>query len=221
MIGVQPTASKEDYLKAIYALSSENQDPVSTNALAERVQSKPASVSGMLKQLAEDGWVHHIAYRGVSLTEPGRLIAVDVIRRHRLWEVFLVERLGYKWDEVHELAERLEHIEDAELTGRLDAYLGHPAFDPHGDPIPQADGTVVDSRSLVSAEVLQAGQSATVKGVVDSSDAFLRHLDALGIGLGRQFEVLQRHAYDGSARVEGLGILTLSVLRNLYVEIKH
>lgn len=216
MVSMQPSASKEDYLKAIYVLADEG--TVSTNALAERVQAKPASVSGMLKQLAELGWVDHTAYKGVSLTAAGRSIAVDVVRRHRLWEVFLVERLGFGWDEVHELAEQLEHIEHAELMNRLDAHLGHPAFDPHGDPIPQADGSVVDSRRLVTADTLRTGQAATVKGVVDSGDAFLRHLDALGIGLGTAFVVSEWHAFDGSASIQGRGLWTALVLRNLYVE---
>lgn len=219
MIALQPSASREDYLKAIYVLEDESQGPVSTNALSERVQAKPASVSGMLKQLAEGGWVDHTAYRGVSLTAAGRGIAVDVIRRHRLWEVFLVDRLGFGWDEVHNLAEQLEHVEHAELMNRLDAFLGHPAFDPHGDPIPRADGTVVDPRRLITADALHPGQMAVVKGVVDSSDAFLRHLDALGISLGTAFEVSEWHGFDGSASIVGKGLWTAAVLRNLYVEI--
>jgi len=132
----------------------------------------------------------------------------------------LVNRLGFGWDEVHELAERLEHIENQELTDRLDTYLGHPSFDPHGDPIPKSDGTFVDARALIKAEELSEGDCAVVKGVVDSSDEFLRHLDALGIGLGCSFVVESCHAFDGSATIAGHGLWTASVLRNLYVEVQ-
>lgn len=200
-------------------LSEVDTVPVSTNALAEKVQAKPASASGMLKQLADAGWVDHEAYRGVSLTASGKSIAIDVIRRHRLWEVFLVERLGFRWDEVHDLAEQLEHIESTELIDKLDAYLGHPAYDPHGDPIPTSEGRLVDGRPLVVAECLLPGQSAIIKGVVDSSDIFLRHLDHLNIRLGMQFHVSERHAFDGSAAIDGQGIWTAAVLKNIYVEI--
>lgn len=200
-------------------LSELDESPVSTNALAEKVQAKPASASGMLKQLADAGWVDHEAYRGVSLTNSGKSIAIDVIRRHRLWEVFLVERLGFRWDEVHELAEQLEHIESSELIDKLDAYLGHPSYDPHGDPIPTAEGHLEDGRKLAIADSLTPGQSAIVKGVVDSSDVFLRYLDNLKIRLGMQFHVIERHAFDGSATVDGQGIWTASVLKNIYVEI--
>lgn len=215
-----PTASKEDYLKAIYVLSAASDGPVSTNALAERIQARPASVSGMIRQLAEAGWVEHEAYRGVDLTPSGEQIAVKTIRCHRLWEVFLVERLGFGWDEVHDFAERLEHVADEALVERLDQYLGRPAFDPHGDPIPRADGSVVDGRQLVTADALKAGDRAVVKGVVDSGDVFLRHLDALGIGLGLDFVVEAVHGFDGSAAVAGKGLWTASVLRNLWVEMK-
>ena len=214
------SSSREDYLKALYVLSTGTEGPVSTNALAEHLSMRPASASGMMKQLAEAGWVEHEAYRGASLTLSGERIALDVIRRHRLWEFFLVERLGFAWDQVHELAERLEHIEDAELINRLDDYLGCPEFDPHGDPIPRADGTVVDARPLRTASEMKAGSRAVIKGVVDSSDVFLRHLDALGIRLGLAFEVEERHAFDGSASVAGRGIWTLGVLENLLVIIE-
>ena len=213
-----PTTSRENYLKAIYAISMVSEAPVSTTALAERLATRPASASGMMKQLADAGWIEHEAYRGASLTASGQQIALDVIRRHRLWEVFLVERLGFAWDEVHDLAEQLEHIRDEGLIDRLDAFLGHPGFDPHGDPIPRADGTVEDARALMIADELMAGSRAVVKGVVDSSDVFLRHLDALGIGLGVEIEVEARHAYDGSATVVGRGIWTQRVLRNVWVE---
>lgn len=214
------SSSREDYLKALYVLSTGTEGPVTTNALAEHLSMRPASASGMMKQLAEAGWVEHEAYRGASLTPSGERIALDVIRRHRLWEFFLVERLGFAWDQVHHLAERLEHIEDAELINRLDDYLGCPDFDPHGDPIPRADGTVVDARPLRVASELGPGERAVLKGVVDSSDVFLRHLDALDIRLGIEFKVVERHEFDGSARVEGRGIWTLGVLENLLVVVQ-
>lgn len=224
-----PTNSKEDYLKAILMLegrgphivSDVEQTPVSTTALADRLDMRPASVTGMLRNLSESGWIHYEAYRGARLTGTGRKIALDIVRRHRLWEVFLVDKLGFGWDEVHDLAEQLEHIEHPELMNRLAAFLGDPAYDPHGDPIPGATGEIHDPRKVVRLSECMPGESCEVKGVVDSSDGFLQHLNEFEIGLGLQFVVGKVFEYDGSIEID-LGdrtvIWTRSVAENLYVE---
>jgi Mn-dependent transcriptional regulator len=167
-----PTNSKEDYLKAILMLGDETDGAVATTAIAERLSMRPASVTGMLRVLGEAGWVTYEAYRGARLTDRGRAIATDIIRKHRLWEVFLVDKLGFGWEEVHDLAEQLEHIDDPELVRRLAAFLGHPKFDPHGDPIPNAAGAMEDDRQLVRLSPLNPGDAGLVKGCVDSGDAF-------------------------------------------------
>ena len=224
-----PTNSKEDYLKAILMLegrgpqilSDVEQGPVSTTAIADRLDMRPASVTGMLRNLSESGWINYEAYRGARLTGTGRKIALDIVRRHRLWEVFLVDKLGFGWDEVHELAEQLEHIEHPELMNRLAAFLGDPAYDPHGDPIPGASGEIQDRRQVVRLSECSPGTFCEVKGVVDSSDGFLQHLNEFEIGLGLQFIVGRTFDYDGSVEIDrgdGMVIWTQSVVENLYVE---
>ena len=128
--------AEENYLKIIYRLSESNPNEISTNAVSEMTQTKAASVSDMLRKLSEKGWVNYQKYQGVRLTEDGQKIALSIVRKHRLWEVFLVEKMQFNWDEVHEIAEQLEHIESDELIDKLDAFLGFPKVDPHGDPIP-------------------------------------------------------------------------------------
>jgi DtxR family transcriptional regulator, Mn-dependent transcriptional regulator len=130
------TLSEENYLKAIYHLSKEEDESVSTNALAERLETTAASVSDMLKKLAKKELIEYKKYQGVNISEKGKRVALQIIRKHRLWEVFLVEKLSFNWDEVHEIAEQLEHIDSPTLVKRLDEFLGYPKFDPHGDPIP-------------------------------------------------------------------------------------
>ena len=134
--------TEENYLKAIYHLSTGNNSVVSTNQIAEITNTKAASVTDMLKKLAEKKLINYIKYQGVTLTEAGKNAAVNIVRKHRLWEVFLVEKLGFKWDEVHDIAEELEHINSESLINRLDDFLGNPAADPHGDPIPDRSGTI-------------------------------------------------------------------------------
>ena len=130
------TKAEENYLKTIFKLSEKEKDSVSTNAIAEELETKPSSVSDMLKKLSEKKLINYIKYQGVSLTPLGHRLAVHVIRKHRLWEVFLVSHLNFKWDEVHDIAEQLEHIKSKALVNRLDAFLNFPSYDPHGDPIP-------------------------------------------------------------------------------------
>lgn len=219
-----PTNSKEDYLKAILMLEAESDDAVATTAIAQRLNMRPASVTGMIRVLHEAGWVNYEAYRGVTLTDRGRTIATDIIRKHRLWEVFLVDKLGFGWEEVHDLAEQLEHIDDPELVRRLALFLGNPKFDPHGDPIPTASGTMEDDRQLVRLSALAEGESGVVKGVVDSGDAFLAHLNTLGIEIGTKLLVKSRFAYDGSMEIQQSSgdiqrVCTRQVVDNLWIEL--
>lgn len=198
------TFTEENYLKAIYKLAERSGKPdVSTNALAEVLQTRAASVSDMLRRLAEKGTVRYEKYRGVRLTDAGRAVAVLTIRRHRLWEVFLVEKLGFSWDEVHEVAEEMEHLNSPLLTERLDDFLGHPAVDPHGDPIPSADGHFRPrpeaQRPL--AEVAPGPEPVCVAGLLDTNARFLQHLDRLGLRPGTVVIVLERFDYDGTLRV--------------------
>jgi DtxR family Mn-dependent transcriptional regulator len=218
-----PTNSKEDYLKAIMMLEDESGGAVTTTAIADRLSMRPASVTGMLRVLGEAGWVTYEAYRGARLTDRGRVIAMDIVRKHRLWEVFLVDKLGFGWEEVHDLAEQLEHIDDPELVRRLAAFLGHPKFDPHGDPIPDAAGAMEDDRQLVRLSAMNPGDEGVVKGVVDSGDAFLAHLNSLDISIGTAVEVGARFSYDGSMnlRLPDSGseqVCSRQVVENLWIE---
>src|SRR5437763_9936017 len=184
------TAAVQDYAKAIYTLETRD-GTVSTTALAERLDVRPASVSGMLRKLAVLGLVEHERYHGVHLTERGRLVALEVIRHHRLLELFLVESLGMSWDEVHAEAEVLEHVLSEELEELIAAKLGDPAFDPHGDPIPSRELTVPadESRSLYA---LDPGECGTFVRVSDSDPAMLRFLSERGIAPGAAVEVVAR-----------------------------
>ena len=199
-----PSFTEENYLKAIYKLAERGTEPaVSTNAIAEVLHTRAASVSDMLRRLSEKGTVHYEKYRGVRLTEAGRRIAVQTIRKHRLWEVFLVEKLNFSWDEVHEVAEELEHLHSPVLFERLDAFLGHPAFDPHGDPIPTASGHIQPRAADLCrlADLPPATTPARVAALADTSAAFLQHLDQLGLRPGARVVVLARYPYDGTTRL--------------------
>ena len=189
--------SQENYLKAIFKLQNEH-GIASNQAIAEKLAATPAAVTGMLRKLTELEWVEHTAYQGAVLTPKGKKIATSTIRKHRLWEVFLVEKLQFKWDAVHQWAEELEHIGDADFTERLDAFLGCPATDPHGDPIPDANGDWEGNERVILADVLACNQEFTVRGVSNSASDFLRHLDALNIQLGKQFSVVEHFPFDGS-----------------------
>jgi DtxR family Mn-dependent transcriptional regulator len=191
----------EDYAKAIYSLQRKGDgEPVTTNGLAERLGVTPASASAMLKRLAEQGLVDHVPYRGVQLTEPGEKLALEVMRHHRLLELYLVEHLGVPWDRVHEEAEALEHVLSSDLEERIAAKLGNPSSDPHGDPIPDAQLRIHegDTRSLDS---LDAGQKGTFVRVSDSDPAMLRYLGERGVGIGERFEVVERAPFEGPLTV--------------------
>ncbi|MEN8789728.1 MAG: metal-dependent transcriptional regulator [Flavobacteriaceae bacterium] len=214
------THSEENYLKAIFHLNKGGEKAVSTNALAGRMKTKPSSVTDMIRRLAEKGVVHYKKYRGVSLTEKGSHLALTVIRKHRLWEVFLVKKLAFSWDEVHEVAEQLEHIKSEQLIDRLDELLGFPKFDPHGDPIPTKDGNLPSGEKQLLSNMPIHSKGICV-GVKDSSSAFLKFLDKNQIALGNRIEMLEKEEFDNSVyvQVEGKQIhLSHEIASNLYLK---
>jgi DtxR family Mn-dependent transcriptional regulator len=186
----------EDYSKAIFALESRNGEPVSTNALADRLGVTPGSVSAMLKKLAELGLVTHSPYHGAQLTLEGRRVALEVLRHHRLLELFLAETLGMPWDRVHREAEVLEHVLSEDLEAAIAEKLGDPSVDPHGDPIPTADLEIHEG-TTVSLDSLETGQRGAFVRVSDSDAEMLRFLSDRGIAPGDRLEVLEKHPFDG------------------------
>ena len=211
--------AEENYLKAIFKIAEKEGKVAGTNAIAAALQTTAASVTDMLKRLSDKGLIVYERYRGVQLTEDGNRLATILIRKHRLWEVFLVDKLGFAWDEVHDMAEQLEHIQGEALAKRLDVFLGHPRFDPHGDPIPDAEGHWTH-RPQVLLSALEPGKKAAITGVNEHSPAFLQYLNQLGLGLGTAIEVLERFDYDRSVKIRaGDKTLVLSdkVCQNLWV----
>jgi DtxR family Mn-dependent transcriptional regulator len=190
------TSAVEDYAKAIYALESRGSEAVSTNALAERLGVTPASASGMIKRLCELGLVEHRPYRGVSLTEQGRRVALEVMRHHRLLELYLVKSLGVPWDQVHKEAEVLEHVLSEELEELIAAKLGDPTHDPHGDPIPTRELTIEEGPSS-SLQTLAAGDAGRFTRISDSDPEMLRFLADRGIAPGDAFEVIDKQPFNG------------------------
>ena len=186
----------EDYSKAIYSLESRSDEPVSTNALAERLEITPGSVSAMLKKLDEVGLITHVPYRGVRLTEDGRRLALEVIRHHRLIESFLADTLGMPWDRVHAEAEVLEHVLSEDLEELIAAKLGHPTVDPHGDPIPSAELELAE-RPTRSLESLAPGDRGVFVRVSDADPEMLRYLAGRRISPGDRFEVRERQPFGG------------------------
>jgi DtxR family Mn-dependent transcriptional regulator len=192
----QISSAIEDYAKAIFALQERGVEAVSTNALADRLGVTPGSASGMVKRLCELGLVEHTPYHGVSLTESGERVALEVIRHHRLLELYLVETLGVPWDRVHEEAEVLEHVISEELEERIAQKLGDPTHDPHGDPIPTRDLTLPVARTE-ALQSLAAGATGCFTRVSDSDPDMLRWLGERGIAPGDEFEVLDKQPFDG------------------------
>ena len=195
------TFSEENYLKTIYHLTTNSDAEISTNAIAEMMMTKASSVTDMLKKLAEKDLVNYKKYQGVSLTDKGKLAAKMIVRKHRLWEVFLVEKLDFLWDEVHDIAEQLEHIKSDQLIDKLDDFLGNPTEDPHGDPIPDAKGKIVKIEKLLLSE-LSENQIGICVGVKDSSTEFLKYLDKNKIALGVVIKVNSIEAFDLSFNVK-------------------
>ena len=212
--------SEENYLKAIYHLEQAYKKGVSTNALAEGMETKASSVTDMVKRLSDKNLVNYKRYQGVKLSELGRRTAVEIIRKHRLWEVFLVEKLNFSWDEVHEVAEQLEHIKSDKLIQELDKFLDYPTRDPHGDPIPTAEGkfTVLNQRILAE---LDKGESGICVGVKDSTAEFLQYLDKHKISLGQKILVLEKEEFDQSMLIkvgEKKIKISLEVSENLHLK---
>jgi DtxR family Mn-dependent transcriptional regulator len=196
---VELSHTEENYLKAIYHLSSDGM-AVSTNSLASSMQTTPASTNDMMKRLMSKGLITHIKYQGANITSSGKNLALQVIRKHRLWEVFLFEKLHFNWDEVHELAEQLEHIKSPILTDRLDDFLGNPKMDPHGDPIPDRNGKI-NIGSIVPLSQLKISDQGTLTSVGTDDASLLQYLDSIQIRLGTKIEVKAVVSFDHSFEI--------------------
>lgn len=192
--------SEEDHLKAIHALLPHGAK-AGTKDIAERLDIKASSVTVMLKRLAAKGLLKHEPYHGVKLTAKGTAAALKLVRKHRLWETFLVDRLGFGWDEVHEVAEQLEHVSSDKLTDSLDDFLGNPGFDPHGDPIPDRNGRIVERRTF-PLDACQPGAHVRIAAVSGTTDGLLRLLDAKGLHIGTRLTIQDVHVFDGSVDVK-------------------
>jgi DtxR family Mn-dependent transcriptional regulator len=214
------TLSEENYLKAIYHLESDSKKGISTNAIAKSLETKASSVTDMVKKLSEKEVVLYIKYQGVTLTEFGKKTAANIVRKHRLWEVFLVEKLNFSWDEVHDVAEQLEHIKSSKLINQLDVLLGFPTHDPHGDPIPDKDGNV-NTVDKILLSTFNKDESGVCVGVNDSSSEFLRFLDKKKITLGKKITVLEKEDFDDSLSIEIDGeklSISKKIASNLYIK---
>jgi DtxR family Mn-dependent transcriptional regulator len=214
--------TEENYLKAIYKLL-ENETVVTTNAIAEKMSTKAASVTDMLKKLSDKKMINYQKYQGVSLTNKGEKVALMIIRKHRLWEMFLVEKLSFKWDEVHDVAEQLEHIDSDKLIAQIDKFLNYPKFDPHGDPIPDVNGKFQIQKSVLLS-TLKLNEQGVMTGVVDHSSAFLQYLDKCGIVLGNDIKIKEVIAFDKSLQItvnkKNTLFISNEVAKNILVIIK-
>lgn len=189
--------TEENYLKAIYKLQEQTAERVNNSDLAKALSIHSATVTDMLKKMSQKKLILYEKSKGFKLTEKGRKIAVNTLRKHRLWEVFLVNNLGFRWDEVHDMAEELEHIKSEDLIRRLDNFLGHPKADPHGDPIPNEKGEFMKSEAILLSK-LKAGSKARFVGITDHSTAFLSYLDKIGLALGDTIKVRSIEEFDQS-----------------------
>src|SRR6185312_2247153 len=194
------TFTEENYLKVIYKLAEEDGTKATTSAIAAILKIPASSVTDMLKKLSAKKLINYEKHYGVTLTEEGKKVAVQIIRKHRLWEVFLVERLDFKWDEIHDIAEQLEHINSEELIERLDKHLNYPQYDPHGDPIPDSRGVLPKNKFKILNQV-NSNKVCIISGVTDHSDKFLKYLTKLGITIGDEIEILEVADYDNSLQV--------------------
>lgn len=195
------TLSEENYLKAVFHLEKQYKDGVPTNALSEEMKTKASSATDMVKRLSEKGLLAYKPYQGVTLSKEGKVHALKVVRKHRLWEYFLVEKLDFSWDEVHDIAEQLEHIQSEKLTDKLEEFLDFPKADPHGDLIPDKNGNFATVEKVLLSEC-KPGNKGTFVGVRDSSKTFLQYLDKQKIALGDTVEVLSTEEFDQSVEVE-------------------
>jgi DtxR family Mn-dependent transcriptional regulator len=202
-------------------LNSTHKKGVNTNSIAEKLNTKASSVTDMIKKLADKKLVIHAPYQGVNLTKEGKRIAIETIRKHRLWEVFLVEKLKFGWEEVHEMAEQLEHIHSSELVDRLDAFLDFPKVDPHGDPIPDKNGNIQIAAENILLSDCKNGSTGIITGVNDTSSEFLKYLQQQGLTLGVSLKIIQVFEFDKSVALEinGKNKITVShlVTKNIYI----
>lgn len=212
--------TEENYLKAIFKICEKSSKAASTNAIAKEMATSAASVTDMLQRLSGKTLINYEKYKGVTLTSRGQNIATSLIRKHRLWEVFLVEKLHFTWGEVHDMAEQLEHIQSEELVERLDQFLEYPKFDPHGDPIPDSEGNFTFRKQIHLSE-LKIGEGGIVVGVQEHSAPFLEYLDRLHLSLGAEIQILEKFDYDESIKINLAGseiILSNKVSQNLFVQ---
>jgi len=193
--------TEENYLKAIYKLAEIEQGSVSTNAIAKMMSTSAASVTDMIKRLSEKEYLNYRKYYGSELTSKGKTTATQLVRKHRLWETFLVDKLNFSWEEIHDIAEELEHIKSDKLIARLDEYLGCPKFDPHGDPIPNTEGKfTLRSQTLLSE--MEVGEEGEVIGVKTHDTPFLQHLNNIGIRINTPLQIISKQKYDNSTTVK-------------------
>ena len=195
------TLAEENYLKAILSISLSKKGRVSTNAIADEINTSAASVSDMLKKLQEKKLIKYQKYKGLELSKKGYNLAISIIRKHRLWETFLVNKLAFNWSEVHDIAEQLEHIKSTELINKLDAYLNYPKFDPHGEPIPTQTGKIPTSNTTVLNK-LKIGSKGTVMGVTIDEKPFLDYLTQLNISIGTKIKLLEKIGFDQSLNIK-------------------
>lgn len=214
--------TEENYLKAIYHIKMKSGGNAGTNAISESLLTAPASVTDMLKKLAEKNLVAYEKYKGVKLTEIGSKIATQLVRNHRIWEVFLVDKLGYSWDEVHDIAEQLEHVQSDTLINKLADFLENPRFDPHGDPIPDANGKIYQRKQILISN-LQIGAAGEVVGVNEHSPEFLKYLNRIQLNIGTKVKVIEKFSFDGSQiiLVDDVKELTITyeVAKNIFVTV--
>lgn len=194
------STSEENYIKTIFLLQK-GKDTVTTNALAEKLNTKPASVTDMMKKLRAKRLIHYQPYQGFRLSNDGKKVALDIVRRHRLWEYFLAEKLKFKWDEVHVVAEDLEHVSSKKLIDKLDEYLGYPKFDPHGDPIPDSLGKIENSEQINLIE-LPVNTQAEVSRVINQSGELLELLQHKKINIGTKLEIKRKFGFDHSIEIK-------------------
>ncbi|MCG9879295.1 MAG: metal-dependent regulator [Bacteroidia bacterium] len=216
--------AEENYLKAIYKLQEHSDLAVNTNSIATSIQTKAASVTDMIKKLSDKKLLKYEKYKGVELTNLGKKIAIETVRKHRLWETFLHDKLKFAWDEVHDIAEQLEHIKSSELIDKLDEYLGFPTHDPHGDPIPGRNGVIIQSNFVLLSE-LKVGESGVISGVVNHSSVFLKHLEKNGLTLGKKVQVKEIGEFDQLVQLllstkESI-LVSNEVVKNILVKIQY
>ncbi len=215
--------TEENYIKAIYKLNENDNASVTTNAIAEQMHTKAASVTDMLKKLSVKKLIHYQKYQGVTLTIKGEKTALSIIRKHRLWEMFLVEKFNFKWDEVHDVAEQLEHIQSDKLIEELDKFLNYPKADPHGDPIPDAKGKLHIQKSKMLS-LLSINDTCIMTGVVDHSTPFLQYLEHCGLVLGNEIRIKEILAFDKSLQItvnkKKLLFISNDVAKNILVTLK-